>query len=67
MQNIALAWLVIQLSGSPLAVGALAFCRFVPFLVLGLVAGVVIDRRGNISPPRGLLVNSQSGRKSFLL
>jgi MFS family permease len=44
MQNIALAWLVIQLSGSPLAVGALAFCRFVPFLVLGLVAGVVIDR-----------------------
>jgi MFS family permease len=44
MQNIALAWLVIQLSGSPLAVGALAFCRFVPFLVLGLVAGVVVDR-----------------------
>jgi MFS family permease len=44
MQNIALAWLVIELSGSPLAVGALAFCRFVPFLALGLVAGVVIDR-----------------------
>jgi MFS family permease len=44
MQNIALAWLVIELSKSPLAVGALAFCRFVPFLVLGLVAGVVIDR-----------------------
>ena len=44
MQNIALAWLVIELSSSPLAVGALAFCRFVPFLLLGLVAGVVIDR-----------------------
>ncbi len=44
MQNIALAWLVIELSNSPLAVGALAFCRFVPFLLLGLVAGVVIDR-----------------------
>jgi MFS family permease len=44
MQNIALAWLVIELSDSPLAVGALAFCRFVPFLVLGLVAGVVVDR-----------------------
>ena len=44
MQNIALAWLVIEMSGSPLAVGALAFCRFVPFLFLGLVAGVVIDR-----------------------
>jgi MFS family permease len=44
MQNIALAWLVIELSGSPLAVGALAFCRFVPFLLLGLAAGVVVDR-----------------------
>jgi MFS family permease len=44
MQNIALAWLVIQLSSSALAVGALAFCRFLPFLLLGLVAGVVVDR-----------------------
>jgi MFS family permease len=44
MQNTALAWLVIELSGSALAVGALAFCRFAPFLVLGLVAGVLIDR-----------------------
>ncbi len=44
MQNIALAWLVIELSGSPLAVGALAFCRFMPFLVFGLLAGVVVDR-----------------------
>ncbi|MGH3133607.1 MAG: MFS transporter [Gaiellaceae bacterium] len=44
MQNVALAWLVIELSGSPLAVGALAFWRFVPFTVFGLVAGVVADR-----------------------
>jgi MFS family permease len=44
MQNIALAWLVIELSGSPLAVGALAFCRFLPFFAFGLVAGVVVDR-----------------------
>jgi MFS family permease len=44
MQNLALAWLVIELTGSPLAVGALVFCRFVPFTVLGLVAGVVTDR-----------------------
>jgi MFS family permease len=44
MQNIALAWLVIELSGSALAVGALAFCRFMPFLAFGLVAGVVVDR-----------------------
>jgi MFS family permease len=44
MQNIALAWLVIELSDSPLAVGTLAFCRFLPFLLVGLVAGVVVDR-----------------------
>jgi MFS family permease len=44
MQNVALAWLVIELSGSPLAIGALVFWRFVPFTVFGLVAGVVADR-----------------------
>jgi MFS family permease len=44
MQNIALAWLVIELSGSALAVGALAFCRFLPFFAFGLIAGVVVDR-----------------------
>ena len=44
MQNVALAWLVIELSGSAIAIGALAFWRFVPFTVFGLVAGVVADR-----------------------
>jgi MFS family permease len=44
MQNVALAWLVLELSGSAIAVGALAFWRFVPFTVFGLVAGVVADR-----------------------
>ena len=44
MQNVALAWLVLELSGSPLAVGALAFARFLPFTVFGLAAGVVADR-----------------------
>lgn len=47
MQNVALAWLVIQLTHSPLAVGALAFCRFVPFTVFGLLAGVLADRVDN--------------------
>lgn len=56
MQNIALAWLVIELSGSALAVGALAFCRFAPFLALGLVAGVLIDRFDT----RRLLVATQA-------
>jgi MFS family permease len=44
MQNIALAWFVIQLASSPVAVGVLAFCRFAPFTVFGLFAGVVTDR-----------------------
>ena len=44
MQNVALAWFVVELTRSPVAVGVLAFCRFVPFTVLGLVAGVVADR-----------------------
>jgi MFS family permease len=44
MQNVALAWFVIELSNSPLAVGALAFCRFAPYTALGLVAGSIVDR-----------------------
>jgi MFS family permease len=44
MQNVALAWFVIELSSSPIAVGALAFCRFAPYTALGLVAGSIVDR-----------------------
>jgi MFS family permease len=44
MQNVALAWFVIELSNSPIAVGALAFCRFAPYTALGLVAGSIVDR-----------------------
>jgi MFS family permease len=56
MQNVALAWLVVELTSSPLAVGALAFCRFVPFTIFGLVAGVVADRLDN----RRLVIGTQS-------
>ncbi|MEP6892491.1 MAG: MFS transporter [Gaiellaceae bacterium] len=56
MQNVALAWLVIQLTHSPLAVGALAFCRFVPFTIFGLDAGVLADRVDN----RRLVIGTQS-------
>ena len=49
MQNIAMAWLVVQLAphSRGLAVGILTVCRFGPFTVLGLVAGVVTDRLDN--------------------
>ena len=55
MQNVALAWLVVELTHSPLAVGILAFCRFIPFTVLGLFAGVVADRIDN----RKLVIGTQ--------
>lgn len=56
MQNVALAWLVLELSGSPLAVGALAFWRFVPFTVFGLVAGFAADRLDS----RKLVIGTQA-------
>jgi MFS family permease len=47
MQNIALAWFVVELTHSPLAIGGLAFCRFLPFMLFGLYAGVIADRFDN--------------------
>ena len=44
MQNVALAWLVLSLSRSPLAVATLLFCRFAPYTLFGLFAGSVVDR-----------------------
>jgi MFS family permease len=55
MQNIALAWLVVELTSSPVAVGALAFFRFAPFTIFGLFAGVVADRIDN----RKLVIGTQ--------
>jgi MFS family permease len=56
MQNVALAWLVVELTHSPLAVGFLAFCRSFPFTVFGLVSGVVADRIDN----RRLVIGTQT-------
>jgi MFS family permease len=44
MQNIATAWLVLELTGSPVAVGVLALCQFLPFTLFSLFAGVLLDR-----------------------
>jgi MFS family permease len=56
MQNVALAWFVVELTSSPVAVGVLAFCRFIPFTVLGLFSGVLADRMDN----RRLVIATQS-------
>jgi MFS family permease len=56
MQNVALAWLVLSLSRSPLAVAALLFCRFAPYTALGLFAGSIVDR----FDPRRLVIAAQT-------
>jgi MFS family permease len=58
MQNIALAWFVVELTRSPLAVGGLAFARFLPFMLFGLYAGVIADRFDN----RRLVMATQAGQ-----
>jgi MFS family permease len=44
MQRVAQAWLVLQLTHSPVAVGILALAQFLPFSTFGLFAGVIVDR-----------------------
>ncbi len=48
MQVVAVAWQVYQLTGDPLALGAIGLARVVPVIVLGVFGGVfadVVDRR----------------------
>ena len=47
MQNVALYWLILCLTHSPIAVGVLSLARFGPFTLFGLFAGVVADRFDN--------------------
>jgi MFS family permease len=44
VQQIAASWLVLQLTHSPVAVGALALTQLLPVTVLGLFVGTVLDR-----------------------
>ncbi|OLS98866.1 MFS transporter [Pseudonocardia sp. CNS-004] len=56
MQNIALEWLVLELSGSPAAVGIAMACQFLPMLLLGMYGGMLADRY----PKRVILMVTQS-------
>ena len=49
------AWLVLDLTGSPAALGALALFQFLPITILTLFAGVLVDRVAS----RWLLVTTQ--------
>ncbi|PYC85382.1 MFS transporter [Streptomyces tateyamensis] len=55
MQRIAQDWLVLSLTGSPLAVGITTAMQFLPTLLLGLFGGVLADRL----PKRRLLIATQ--------
>jgi MFS family permease len=44
MQTIALNWLVLQITGSALALGVVSFAGTAPILLLSLVGGVFVDR-----------------------
>ena len=44
MQQIAAAWLLLTMTQSPVAVGALALAQLLPTTVLGLFVGTVLDR-----------------------
>jgi MFS family permease len=63
MQNIAMAWLVVELAphSRGLAVGLLTVCRFGPFTLIGLMAGVVTDRFDN----RRVVIATQSVQMFF--
>jgi MFS family permease len=56
MQNVAQAWLVYAITGSPLYLGIVSFASSIAPLTLSVGAGVVIDR----VPKRTLLILTQS-------
>ena len=47
MQNVAMYWLVLDLTHSAVAVGVLSLARFGPFTIFGLAGGVLADRFDN--------------------
>src|SRR3712207_4665866 len=56
MQQVAQGWLVLQLTGSPLALGSLTAAQFGPILLLSLFGGAFADRL----PKRRTLLVTQS-------
>jgi MFS family permease len=63
MQQVAQAWLVLELTGDPLALGIVAAAQFTPVLVLGLFAGLVADAVSK----RALLVMTQVAAAALAL
>jgi MFS family permease len=58
MGDTALPWLIIERTHSPVAVGLLIFCRYMPFAIFSLHAGVLADRYDN----RRMMMVTQSAQ-----
>ncbi|ACA59022.1 MFS transporter [Candidatus Desulforudis audaxviator] len=56
IQNVALAWLVLELTGSPLLLGLVGAAQFTPILLFSLLGGVIADRMAK----RRLIIGTQS-------
>ena len=56
MQTVAEMWLIVQLTGSGVAVGLTAALQFLPILVLGAWGGLLADRMAK----RGLIIRTQA-------
>ncbi len=56
IQVVALGWFILQLNGSPVALGWLGLAQFLPIAALSMVGGVLADR----FPRRSLLLVTQS-------
>jgi len=63
MQNMAQAWLVLQLTNSPFLLGLTSAIQFTPYIFLSLIAGVMVDR----IPKRKLLILTQTGQAILAL
>ena len=63
MQSLALAWLVLELTGSGTALGAVMATRFVPTLFLAPIGGVIADR----FEKRRLIIGTQEHRRPACL
>jgi len=61
MQQVAQAWLVLQLTGDPLWLGIVAAAQFIPIMVFGLFAGILADA----VPKRPTLVWTQAIKMSL--
>lgn len=65
IQSVAMAWLILEITGSPASIGLAVALQFLPVLLLGPYGGVIVDRVNK----RSLLILTQalSGIQAALL